>query len=91
MSSTDMPDVGKDQVLVEPDDPCNSYEWSILALMVMVFAILLIVVECFTLFKRRSELFSGFDILLVFFFVCAIIQFGKKNAIFMIFPLSLNK
>ena len=71
MSTTDMPDeeeLGKDQTMVEPDDPCNSYQWSILFLMILVFAIILTMVECYALFKRRSELLSGFDISILFFF-----------------------
>ena len=83
MSSTSIPDgdLTKDEILVEPDDPCNSYEWSILFLLVLIIATILIVVECFSLFKRRGELLSGFDILITFFFVCTIIQFGKYQSI----------
>ena len=79
MSSTKMPDrdLIKDEIMVEPDDPCNSYEWSIIFLLVLIIASFLIVAECFSMFKRRCELLSGFDILMIFFFVCTIIQFGN--------------
>ena len=79
MSSTSMPDPEEDlnKDLVEPDDPCNSYTWGILFLLVLVSAIILIIVECIALFKRRGDLFSGFDIGIIFLFTCTVIQFGN--------------
>lgn len=79
MTSTTLnPNLDDDKALVEPDDPCHSYTWSIFFLLALVIAILLIIVECHALFKRRQELFSGFDIGLLFLFACTIIQFGPK-------------
>lgn len=64
----------------EPDDPCNSFEWSIIFFLILVLALVFIGLEAHCLYKRRSELFSGFDIGAIFLFVCTIIQFGPMTS-----------
>ena len=53
---------------VEPDDPCNSYEWSVMFLLILILASILITIEGCAMFKRRTDLFSGFDIGSIFLF-----------------------
>ena len=47
---------------VDPDDPCNNYEWSVVFLLMLILASLFISLEGYTMFKRRRDLFSGFDL-----------------------------
>ena len=47
---------------VDPDDPCNNYEWSVVFLLMLILASLFILLEGYTMFKRRRDLFSGFDL-----------------------------
>ena len=53
--------VGQDS-LVEPEDPCNSYHWSIVFLLILVIATTLVTFQCFVMYRRRQDLFSAFDI-----------------------------
>ena len=53
---------------VEPDDPCNSHEWSVIFLLILILASILIIIEGCAMFKRRTDLFSGFDIGSIFLF-----------------------
>jgi hypothetical protein len=65
---------------IEPEDPCNSYEWSIIYILVLLIAAIVIVIQTYAMFRRRSELFSGFDIGIIAFFICTIIQFGPMTS-----------
>ena len=56
--------VGQDS-LVEPDDPCNSYSWSIIFFLVLIIATILVVFHSFVMYRRRQDLLSAFDIGLV--------------------------
>lgn len=56
-------------------DPCNSYEWSILFLLILMAAVTAMCFHVWTLWKRRSSL-SAYDILFVAFFFAAAVQFG---------------
>ena len=47
---------------VDPDDPCNNYEWSVMFLLMLIMASLFIALEVYTMLKRRMDLFSGFDL-----------------------------
>ena len=49
--------------LVDPDDPCNSYEWSILYLLLLIVASLGISFEFYVMYRRKEDLLlSAFDI-----------------------------
>lgn len=64
-------------VVVKPEgDPCNSYQWSIIYLIVLSFAIIFIALEVYILWKRRAEKWNAMDIAVLFLFTCTIIQFG---------------
>ncbi len=67
---------GAEGVLLNSDgDPCKSYEWSILFLLIFVISMLLMMAHMWTLFKRRSML-SCIDVLTVALFAATVIQFG---------------
>lgn len=67
--------------LVDPDDPCNSYEWSILYLLLLIVASLGISFECYVMYRRKEELLlSAFDIGCIFLSFCAIVQFGPMTS-----------
>lgn len=74
MNTEDLSESNK-QVVNTDDDPCNSYEWSIIFILVFVAAFVVMIVHLVTLFKRRSNL-SCFDILTMGLFVSIMIQFG---------------
>lgn len=48
--------------MIEPDDPCNSYQWSIVFLLILIMATVLVIFQCFVMYRRRQDLFSAFDI-----------------------------
>lgn len=68
----------KDQSESIIDDPCNNYEWSLVFFIILILSLMLICLEFYALFKRRSDLFSGFDIAIIFSFACTVIQFGPE-------------
>ena len=65
---------------MEPDDPCNAYEWSVIFLLMLILALVFVIIEGHAMFKRRKDLFSGFDIGILFLFACTIIQFGPVTS-----------
>ncbi len=68
------------QDTIDPEDPCNSFEWSIVFLLILIIASAIILLECHTLFRRRSEFFSALDIGMLFLFTCTILQFGPMTS-----------
>ena len=42
--------------VVEPDDPCNSYEWSVLFLLMLILALTFITIEGVAMFRRRKSI-----------------------------------
>ena len=56
-------------------DPCKSYEWSILFLLIFIASMITMIIHMITLFKRRSML-SCIDILTIALFFATIVQFG---------------
>ena len=71
---------GLDSMVSSTDgDPCNSYEWSIIFVLMMVVSLAVMALHMWTLWKRRAEL-SAFDILTIAFFVANFIQLGPMLA-----------
>lgn len=66
----------QENITIEPDDPCNNYEWSVMFLLMLILALTFITIESLAMFRRRKNLLSGFDIGVIFLFSCTIIQFG---------------
>ena len=69
-----------EQDIVEPDDPCNSYQWSIVFLLILTVAIILAIFQCFVMYRRRQNLLSALDIGFIFLAFCTIIQFGPMTS-----------
>ena len=42
--------------VAEPDDPCNSYEWSVLFLLMLILALTFITIEGVAMFRRRKSI-----------------------------------
>ena len=48
----------QENIVVEPDDPCNNYEWSVLFLLMLILALTFITIESVAMFRRRKSLQS---------------------------------
>ena len=59
-----------------PEDICNSYSWSIVFMIILIIAVIAILIEVWSLFRRRDRKFSGLDICISFIFACTLIQTG---------------
>jgi len=56
-------------------DPCNSYEWSVIFILVFVVSYVLMGVHSWLLIKRRASL-TAIDVLSIALFLSTIVQFG---------------
>jgi len=64
----------------DPLDPCNSFSWSILFVIVMLLSIILWIGTVVQAIVSRGGKFSGLDRLLLFLFLGTLLQFGPMFA-----------
>ncbi len=57
-------------------DPCNSFQWSIVFLLVMVMSLAVMILHLATLFRARKTGLTAFDVLTLALFAAIVVQFG---------------
>lgn len=45
----------QENITIEPDDPCNNYEWSVMFLLMLILALTFITIESLAMFRRRKS------------------------------------
>ena len=45
----------QENIIIEPDDPCNNYEWSVMFLLMLILALTFITIESLAMFRRRKS------------------------------------